>query len=86
MRLFAVTAALLVCAGTPVLAKECRMPDLPPGVQVQVPPECRDRFKDRRVQAEQQDSLKASQGFVDMGNGTQVRIGGRVRVEATGRR
>lgn len=86
MRILIVTVALLVCAGAPALAKECRMPDVPPGVQVQVPPECRDRFQDRRAQAEKQDSLKASQGFIDLGNGTQVRVGGRVRAEAAGRR
>jgi hypothetical protein len=86
MRLLTVIAALLVCAGTPALAKECRMPDVPLGVQVQVPSECRDLMHVRRMQAERQDSLKANQGFVDLGNGTQVRVGGGVRVEATGRR
>ncbi|WP_114946806.1 hypothetical protein [Microvirga calopogonii] len=62
------------------------MPDVPPGVQVQVPPECRDRPQDRRAQAERQNSLKANQGFIDLGNGTQVRVGGGVRAEALGRR
>ncbi|EIM24741.1 hypothetical protein [Microvirga lotononidis] len=86
MRFLAATAALLICAASPALAKECRMPDLPPGVQVQVPSECRDRLLDRRAQAERQDSLKASPGFIDLGNGTQVRIGGRVRAEGMVRR
>ncbi|MBA1157496.1 hypothetical protein [Microvirga mediterraneensis] len=86
MRFPIVTAALLVCAGAPALAKECRMPNVPPGVQVHVPPECRDRFQERRAQVERQDSLKTSQGFIDLGNGTQVRVGGRVRAEAIGRR
>ncbi|WP_262032145.1 hypothetical protein [Microvirga sp. Mcv34] len=64
------------------------MPDVPPGIQIQiqVPPECQDRVKDRRIQADRPDSLKSGQGFVDLGNGTQVRVGGRVRVEAAGRR
>jgi hypothetical protein len=86
MRLLSAIAALLIVASGPVLAKECRMPDVPPGVRVQVPPECKDRFQDRRMEAERQDTLRASQGFIDLGNGTQVRIGGRVRAEVTGRR
>jgi hypothetical protein len=86
MRFLSATAVLLIAAGGPALAKECRMPDVPPGVRVQVPPECRDRFQDRRTEAERQNSLRAGEGFIDLGNGTQVRIGGRVRAEATGRR
>ncbi|WP_404292074.1 hypothetical protein ACD578_07590 [Microvirga sp. RSM25] len=86
MRLLSAIVALLIVAIGPALAKECRMPDVPPGVRVQVPPECRDRFQDRRMEAERQDTLRASQGFIDLGNGTQVRIGGRVRAEVTGRR
>jgi hypothetical protein len=86
MRLLSAIAALLIVTSGPVLAKECRMPDVPPGVRVQVPPECNDRFQDRRMEAERQDTLRASQGFIDLGNGKQVRIGGRVRAEVTGRR
>ncbi|MGO4526585.1 hypothetical protein AB4097_17185 [Microvirga sp. 2MCAF35] len=62
------------------------MPAVPPGVPVQVPPECRDRLQDRRAQEERQDSVRASNGFIDLGNGTQVRVGGRIRAEAAGRR
>lgn len=86
MRSVAVSAALLVSAGSPVLAKECRMPDVPPGVRIQVPPECRGRFESGRLEAKRQDSLGADQGFIDLGNGTQVRIGGRIRAEGTARR
>jgi len=86
MRLLCVSFALLICAGSPVLAKECRMPDVPPGVRVQVPPECRDRFGPGRLEAKSENSLRANDGFIDLGSGTQVRIGGRVRAEAMGRR
>jgi len=86
MRRLAVTVALLACAGGPGLAKECRMPDVPPGVRMQIPPECRDRFGAGRLEPKREDSLRQNQGFIDLGNGTQVRIGGRVRAEAMGRR
>lgn len=86
MRLLSVTAALLISVGGPVLAKECRMPDVPPGVRAQVPSECKDRFGAARLEAGKENSLRANQGFIDLGNGTQVRIGGRVRAEAMGRR
>jgi hypothetical protein len=86
MRSLVVSAALLMSAGSPAFAKECRMPDVPPGVRIQVPPECRDRFEPGRPEAKRQDSLRADQGFIDLGNGTQVRIGGRIRAEGTARR
>jgi hypothetical protein len=86
MRLLCVTAALLISVGGPVLAKECRMPDVPPSMRLQVPPECKDRFEAARLEAKRENSLRTNQGFIDLGNGTQVRIGGRVRAEAMGRR
>jgi len=79
MRLPIVLVLLLVGSGSAV-AKECRMPRVPPGVQVQLPPDCRD--EDRRNAAPAQRSVVGSgQGFIDVGGGTQVRIGGRVRGE-----
>lgn len=86
MKSLVVSAAVLMCAGSPVLAKECRMPDVPPGVRIQVPQECRDRFEPGRLEAKRQNSVGADQGFIDLGNGTQVRIGGRIRAEGTARR
>ena len=86
MRLLCASVALLISAVGPVLAKECRMPDVPPSVRVQVPPECRDRFGASRLEAKTENSLRSNQGFIDLGNGTQMRIGGRVRAEAMGRR
>lgn len=86
MKLLSATAVLLIATGGSVLAKECRMPDVPPGVRVQLPPGCKDPIRSGRLEAGRQDSLRANQGFIDLGNGTQVRIGGRVRVEAGARR
>jgi hypothetical protein len=40
MRLPALFVSFLILAAGSAAAKECRMPDLPPGVQVRVPPEC----------------------------------------------
>jgi len=86
MRLPIFLAIVLGTVGGSALAKECRMPDVPPGVRVQLPPGCKDPLEARRLEAQRQESLKANQGFVDLGNGTQVRIGGRVRAEVGGRR
>ncbi len=72
-------AVLLMGMGSAV-AKECRMPDLPADVRVAIPPECKDavRVEDS---GSAQGELKADRGFIDLGGGTKVRIGGRVRAE-----
>ena len=86
MRFRSVAAVILIAMGTPALAKECRMPDPAPGVRPELPPGCRARLEGREARAERPDSLNGNQGFVNLGNGTQVRIGGRVRTEVMGRR
>jgi hypothetical protein len=86
MRLPIFLAALIVAAGSPALAKECRIPDARPGIRVQLPPECRNLVQSGRAEAERREALRSDRGFINLGNGTQVRIGGRVRVEAGGRR
>ncbi|MET0526810.1 MAG: hypothetical protein ABW003_00420 [Microvirga sp.] len=82
MRLPALLASFLMLAAGHAAAKECRMPDLPPGVQVRVPPECQGVVKQRT----ENDRVKAAPGAIDLGYGTTVRIGGRVRAETTVRR
>jgi len=79
MRVAICLSALLLGFG-PAVAKECRMPDLPPGARVAVPPECRDRLRSKDSQADQ-DGLQADRGFVDLGNGTKVRVGGQIGAE-----
>lgn len=82
MRLSVLLVSFLTIAAGSAAAKECRMPDLPPGVQVRVPPECQGLVKQRT----DNDRVKADPGAIDLGNGTTVRIGGRVRAETTVRR
>jgi hypothetical protein len=74
-------AAVALVAAVPAAAKECRMPDVPPGVRAQLPPGC-DRFdKAAAAKASEQSAARGEAGFIDLGNGTKVRIGGRVRAE-----
>jgi len=81
MRLAVVSALMLAGAAAPALAKECRIPHLPPGMEVRVPPGCEEPLPTKRAQADKREALKEDQGFIDLGNGTQLRIGGRVRSE-----
>jgi hypothetical protein len=86
MRLPISLCFLLAAFGGPAFAKDCRIPDPVPGVRAQLPPGCKTSVQAGRAEAGRRDSLEANQGFVDIGNGTKVRIGGRVRVEAGARR
>ena len=86
MRLPIILSLLLIGATGPVLAKECRTPHLPPGMEVRLPPGCEEPVQAGRAKAEGRDGLRAGQGFIDLGNGTQVRISGRVRTEMGFRR
>ena len=86
MRLPIVLSLLLIVSAGPALAKECRTPHLPPGMEVRLPPGCEEPLQASRSKAERRDGLRAEQGFIDLGNGTQVRISGRVRAEMGFRR
>lgn len=79
------TALLIIMAmsGTaPAFAKDCRVPGAPPGISVQAPLGCE---LGRQVSPKPKTSqeLRASRepGFLDLGNGSSLRIGGRVRVD-----
>ena len=78
---FSAFLALLTISAVPAVAKECRMPDVPPDVHVQLPPECQDRTRKREAEPANQGYLRAEQGFMALGNRTSVRIGGRARAE-----
>jgi hypothetical protein len=80
MKLPIVLSLLLIASAGPALAKECRTPHLPPGVEVRLPPGCEEPLASRS-KAERRNGIRAEQGFIDLGNGTQVRISGRVRAE-----
>ena len=77
-------AALLLLAGLPAAARpDCRAPrDLPPGV---TPPQ---RVGCPLAAPKKEGALRPGRtpGFVDLGNGTEVRISGRVRMEMGGSR
>ena len=79
MKVWMAVAVLLAGMGSAV-AKECRMPDLPADARVAIPPECKGAV---RVKASDptQEGLRADRGNIDLGGGTKVRIGGRVRAE-----
>jgi hypothetical protein len=81
MKLPIILSLLLIASAGPALAKECRTPHLPPGMEVRLPPGCEEPLPARGSKAERQGSVKAEQGFIDLGNGTKVRISGRVRAE-----
>ena len=80
MKLPIVLSLLLIASVGSALAKECRTPHLPPGMEVRLPPGCEEPLPASRSKAERP-GLRAEQGFIDLGNGTQVRVSGRVRAE-----
>ena len=80
-----ITAAVaIVFVGVlPVGAKTCRAAhDVPPGVRVPLAPGCKAALG-QATQAREPQQLRTGQrsGFIDLGNGTEVRINGRVRAE-----
>jgi hypothetical protein len=87
MARIALAGACLVLGVGPSLAKDCRVPEAPPGVRVQPPVGCEPTGRDVRKGGNGA-ALRAGTepGFIDLGGGTQVRVGGRVRVEAGTRR
>ncbi len=76
-RLILFASSLAAFAG-PALAKECRIPEPKPGQAIQVPEACRDAVRPKSKQVE---ALRSDKGTIDLGYGTTVRIGGRVRAE-----
>jgi hypothetical protein len=79
VRLFVIPLAVM--AAGPAVAKECRIPDVPPGMRVQLPQGCDRQERSAAADPRRQNGIRAESGVVDMGNGTTVRIGGRVRVD-----
>ncbi len=75
--LIILASSFFVLAG-PALAEDCRIPDPKPGQAIKVPDACKEavRPKERNVQAS-----KTKPGEIDLGHGTTLSIGGRVRGE-----
>lgn len=82
MRLPILLASSLLIMMGPALAKECRIPDPKPGQALHVPPECKDAARPKP----NAEALRSEAGAIDLGNGTTVRVGGRVRAEMGWRR
>ncbi len=81
MKLLTGLSFFLLAAGGSAVAKECRMPDIPPGVRMQLPPGCDNSVRSGRPDSEKLNDAKGNQGFIDLGNGTRIRVNGRVRAE-----
>jgi hypothetical protein len=80
MRFLPILALALIGAG-PAVAKECRTPDLPEGVRVQLPAGCDNPVRTGTGRKDDETRLRAEGGMIDLGNGTKVRIGGRARFD-----
>ena len=78
MKFLTVLATSLFMIAGPSLAKECRIPDPKPGQPIQVPAECKDSI---RSKSQDSTALKSKEGVFDLGYGTTLQIGGRVRAE-----
>jgi hypothetical protein len=65
-------------------ARDCRVPEAPPGVRVAERPGCKPRSPHPAIPGRAK--AGPAPGFIDLGNGAQVRIGGRVDVEVEYRR
>ncbi len=80
-----IVAAALLASTLPAGAQACRVSsDVPPGVRVPIAPGCKNPEPTRLQTLEQRRQLtsKTRPGFIDLGNGTEVRINGRVRAES----
>lgn len=82
-RLSLIALSLTTLLSLPALAKECRIPDAKPGQPIRVPAECKEAYSAKNQQLQ---ASKSDPGAIDLGNGTTVRIGGRVRAEMGWRR
>ncbi len=81
----ALAAVTVLCGTLSAGAQTCRvLSDAPPGVRVPLPPGCKPAGPSAPETQERPRQLKAGTrpGFVDLGNGTEVRINGRVRGES----
>ena len=82
--------SLLVLAGLlathPGAARDCRPDEAPPGVRLPERTGCKPPDAARADSKPAPAKTGRAPGFIDLGNGTQVRIGGEVGVEVQNRR
>jgi hypothetical protein len=74
-------AAAIPALSTPTLAKECRMPSSPPALRFQQTDDCQIVRNSTKPAKNNDRATVGEAGFIDLGNGTQVRIQGRIRTE-----
>ena len=76
-------AACLGVLAAPAAAKDCRIKDAPPGVRVSPPPGCPAATAPAGMrQRDERMPVGRSVGSYTLGDGTEIRVGARVRVDA----
>ncbi len=86
-RSLSLATILLLAAALPAAARDCRVPEAPPGVRVPPRPGCpTSEAKPARPADPQATRTGRNPGAILLENGTEIRIGGRVRFEAAGQR
>ena len=83
LRISCVIAALLVLAGS-ASADECRRSGMTAGVKPGGAQRCAPKLE-RETGAREPLQPGRTPGFIALGNGTEIRIGGRIRVDAVTR-
>ena len=90
----AAAAAMVSLSSIPALARDCRPVDAPPGVRVPEQVGCRSPRAAAKTHAKTQAKTQAepsglrsgrAPGWIDLGNGTEVRISGGVSFEGRSR-
>ena len=77
----------LLAAAAPAAARDCRVPEAPPGVSVPSRPGCpAPEAKPARPADPRAVRTGRNPGASLLENGTEIRIGGRIRFEAAGQR
>jgi hypothetical protein len=75
-------AACLLLLPAAAAAKDCRIKDAPPGVRVPPPSGCTATAHAARRERDERMPVGRSVGSYTLGDGTEVRIGGRIRADA----
>ncbi len=71
--------ALWAGAGDIAWAKDCRVDEAPPGVRVPDRPGCKPSLAASSAKKAERQGERS--GLINLGNGTEVRVSGRVRIE-----
>ena len=82
----AAAAAIAALSGLPALARDCRPVEAPPGVRMPDQVGCKSSRATAKTRAEPSGLRSGRQpGWIDLGNGTEVRISGGVDFEGRSR-